>query len=129
MIVHVATYLASIGGSMDKDKYLRPLPGRPGWAAVCHKPKYSKKKQKEMAEREQVKKFTDVNARASAIYHDAEKREEWAQRHREALREASRHQKVGKDGKPAVPVRLWDYIKRSLYSPSPLSPEGKEGCE
>ena len=50
MTVHVASFLESIGGSIDKDHYLRPLPGRPGYAAYCHKPDYSKKKRKEMAE-------------------------------------------------------------------------------
>ena len=49
MIVHVASFLESIGGSIDKDHYLRPIPGRVGYAAYCRKPEYSKKKQKEMA--------------------------------------------------------------------------------
>ena len=54
MIVHVASFLESLGGSIDKDHYLRPIPGRTGWAAYCKKPEYSKKKQKEMAERKMV---------------------------------------------------------------------------
>ena len=35
MIVHVASFLESIGGSIDKDHYLRPIPGRVGYAAYC----------------------------------------------------------------------------------------------
>ena len=33
MIVHVASFLESVGGSIDKDHYLRPIPGRAGYAA------------------------------------------------------------------------------------------------
>lgn len=49
MIVHVASFLESIGGSIDKDHYLRPIPGRVGYAAYCRKPEYSQAKKKEMA--------------------------------------------------------------------------------
>ena len=115
MTVHVASFLESIGGSIDKDHYLRPLPGRPGYAAYCRKPDYSKKKRKEMSERPMVKAFSQVSAAASAILRDPVLREEWAEKHRAALREASRHQRMPKDGKPAVPARLYDYIKRELF--------------
>ena len=115
MIVHVASFLESIGGSIDNDHYLRPLPGRPGYAAYCHKPDYSKKKRKEMSERPMVKAFSQVSAEASAILHDPVQRETWAEKHRAALREASKHQRMPKDGKPAVPARLYDYIKRELF--------------
>ena len=67
MIVHVASFLESLGGSIDNDHYLRPIPGRTGWAAYCRKPEYSKKKQKEMAERKMVKQLTEVSKEASAI--------------------------------------------------------------
>mgnify|MGYP006050767085 CR=1 FL=1 len=115
MTVHVASFLESIGGSIDKDHYLRPLPGRPGYAAYCHKPDYSKLKRKEMSERPMVKAFSQVSAQASAILRDPVLREEWAVKHRTALREASKHQRMPKDGKPAVPARLYDYIKRELF--------------
>ena len=115
MTVHVASFLESIGGSIDKDHYLRPLPGRPGFAAYCHKPDYSKKKRKEMSERPMVKAFSQVSAEASAILHDPVQRETWAEKHRAALREASRHQRMpDAKGKPAVPARLWDYIRHEL---------------
>ena len=116
MTVHVASFLESIGGSIDKDHYLRPLPGRPGYAAYCRKPNYSKKKRKEMAQRPMVKAFSQVSTEASAILRDPVLREEWAEKHRAALREASRHQRMpDAKGKPAVPARLYDYIKRELF--------------
>ena len=116
MTVHVASFLESIGGSIDNDHYLRPLPGRPGYAAYCHKPNYSKKKRKEMAERPMVKAFSQVSAEASAILRDPVQREVWTEKHRAALREASRHQRMpDANGKPAVPARLYDYIKRELF--------------
>ena len=116
MIVHVASFLESLGGSIDKDYYLRPLPGRLGYAAYCHKPDYSKKKRKEMAERPMVKAFSQVSAAASAILRDPVQREAWAEKHRAALREASRHQRMpDAKGKPVVPARLYDYIKRELF--------------
>ena len=116
MTVHVASFLESIGGSIDNDHYLRPLPGRPGYAAYCHKPNYSKKKRKEMAERPMVKAFSQVSAEASAILRDPVQREAWAEKHRAALREASKHQRMpDANGKPAVPARLYDYVKRELF--------------
>ena len=116
MTVHVASFLESIGGSIDKDHYLRPLPGRPGFAAYCHKPDYSKKKRKEMSERPMVKAFSQVSAQASIILRDPVQREAWEDKHRAALREASRHQRMpDAKGKPAVPARLYDYVKKELF--------------
>ena len=116
MTVHVASFLKSIGGSIDKHHYLRPLPGRPGYAAYCHKPDYSKKKRKEMSERPMVKAFSQVSTEASAILRDPVQREAWAEKHRATLLEASRHQRMpDAKGKPAVPARLYDYIKRELF--------------
>ena len=116
MTVHVASFLESIGGSIDNDHYLRPLPGRPGYAAYCHKPDYTKKQRKEMSERPMVKAFSQVSAEASAILRDPVQREAWAEKHRAALREASRHQRMpDANGKPAVPARLYDYVKRELF--------------
>jgi hypothetical protein len=66
-----------------------------------------------MAERPMVKAFSQVSAEASAILRDPVLREEWAMKHRAALREASKHQRMPKDGKPAVPARLYDYIKKN----------------
>ena len=116
MIVHVASFLESLGGSIDKEHYLRPIPGRVGWAAYCRKPEYSKKKQKEMAEREAVKKLSEVSKEASAILRDPVRRAEWQEKYSAALREASRHQRMpDAKGKPYVPGRLYDFIKRELY--------------
>ena len=116
MIVHVASFLESIGGSLGSDYYLRPIPGRTGYAAYCKKPEYSKKKQKEMAEREAVKKLSSVSKQASAILRDPMLKAEWQEKYRAALREASKHQRMpDAKGKPAVLGRLYDYIKRELY--------------
>ena len=115
MIVHVASFLESIGGSIDKDHYLRPIPGRTGWAAYCKKPEYSKKKQKEMAERPIVKSFAAVSAEASAILKDPVRRAEWEAKYRATLREASKHQRMpNANGKPPVPARLYDFIKHEI---------------
>ena len=115
MIVHVASFLESIGGSIDNDHYLRPIPGRRGWAAYCRKPEYSKKKQKEMAERPIVKSFAAVSAEASVILKDPVRRAEWEAKYRAALREASKHQRMpDAKGKPYVPGRLCDYVRKEL---------------
>lgn len=115
MIVHVASFLESIGGSIDKDHYLRPIPGRVGYAAYCRKPEYSKKKQKEMAERPIVKSFAAVSAEASAILKDPVHRAEWETKYRAALREASKHQRMpDSKGKPYVPGRLCDFVRKEL---------------
>ena len=115
MIVHVASFLESIGGSIDKDHYLRPIPGRTGWAAYCKKPEYSKKKQKEMAERPIVKSFAAVSAEASVILKDPVRRAEWEAKYRATLREASKHQRMpNANGKPPVPARLYDFIKHEI---------------
>ena len=115
MIVHIASFLESIGGSIDKDHYLRPIPGRIGWAAYCRKPVYSKQKQKEMANREAVKKLSAVSTKASAILRDPVLRAEWQEKYDAAKREASRHQRMpDAKGKPAVPGRLCDYVRREL---------------
>ena len=101
MIVHVASFLESIGGSIDKDHYLRPIPGRLGYAAYCHKPDYSQNKRKEMSQRPMVKAFSEVSAEASAILRDPVQREAWENQHRAALREASKHQRMPQTGKPS----------------------------
>ena len=115
MIVHVVSFLESVGGAIDNDHYLRPIPGRAGYAAYCRKPVYSKKKQKEMAERPMVKSFTEVTKEASAILKDPVRRAEWATKYKAALREASKHQRMpNKDGKPPVPGRLCDFVRKEL---------------
>ena len=67
MIVHVASFLESIGGSIDEEHWLRPIPGRTGYAAYCRKPQYTKKQKEEMAERPAVKAFSTICKEASAI--------------------------------------------------------------
>ena len=115
MVVHVATFLASVSGQLDKDTYLRPIPGRDGWAVLCHKPQYSEKEAKIMAQRPMVKKFTKITKQASAILKNEQQKAEWQEKHIAAKREASRHQRpAGPKGKPAVPERLYDYIRWEL---------------
>ena len=70
MIVHVASFLESIGGSIDEEHWLRPIPGRTGYAAYCRKPQYTKKQKEEMAERPAVKAFSSLCKEASAIMRD-----------------------------------------------------------
>ena len=116
MIVHVASFLESIGGSISPDHYLRPLPGRKGYAAYCKKPDYSKKKREEMSERQMVKTLNDVTQEASLILRDPSLRVAWEEKHKAALREASKHQRrPDENGKPYVPARLYDYVKRELW--------------
>jgi hypothetical protein len=63
-----------------------------------------------------VKAFSQVSAQASAILRDPVQREAWAEKHRAALREASRHQRMpDAKGKPVVPARLYDYVKKELF--------------
>ena len=115
MIVHVASFLESIGGSIDADHWLRPIPGRTGYAAYCKKPQYTKKQKKEMAERPAVKAFSSIFKEASAIMRDPVLKAEWTAKHLAAKREASKHQRMPQaNGKPAVPARLWDYIRHEL---------------
>ena len=115
MIVHVASFLESIGGSIDKDHYLRPIPGRVGYAAYCRKPSYSKAKKQEMAQHFVVQNFRTINAEACAILHDPEQKALWQKKHLQALREASRHQRMPQaNGKPPVPARLYDFIKHEI---------------
>ena len=115
MIVHVASFLESIGGSIDKDHYLRPIPGRVGYAAYCRKPEYSKAKKKEMAEHFVVQNFRSINEEACAILHDPEQKALWQEKHMQALREASKHQRMpNANGKPPVSARLYDFIKHEI---------------
>lgn len=115
MIVHVASFLESLGGSIDREHYLRPIPGRTGWAAYCRKPEYSKAKRNEMAERPIVKSFAAISAEASAILQDPVRRAEWQVKYNAALRNASKHQRAPKkDGKPPVPGRLCDFVRKEL---------------
>lgn len=117
MIVHVASFLASVGGSIDSEKYLRPIPGRPGYAAICKKPTYSAKLKKKKAEAATVKHFTDVMKEAKRQYNDPELRAEWQAKHEAAKREASKHPKgYREDVKPQVPYRLWEYITHCIGS-------------
>jgi len=115
MIVEVAPFLSSIGGSVDKNHYLRPISGRPGYAAYCVKPQYSTLKKKELAEAETVLNFVKNQEEAKRQYHDPVLRAEWEKRHHEALRAASkRNSLIATTGKSRVPARLWDYIRREI---------------
>ena len=115
MIVHVASFLESIGGSIDKEHYLRPIPGRTGYAAYCRKPEYSKAKKKEMAANAVVQNFRSINEEACAILRDPVQKALWQEKHLKALREASKHQRMpDANGKPPVPARLYDFIKHEI---------------
>ena len=68
-----------------------------------------------MAQRPAVLKFTAFTKQAAAILKDEAQKAVWRKRHLEAKREASRHQKhADAKGNPAVPVRLYDFIRREL---------------
>ena len=75
MIVHVASFLESIGGSIDAEHWLRPIPGRTGYAAYCRKPQYTQKQKKEMAEHPTAKAFSSLCKKASAIMRDEAKKQ------------------------------------------------------
>ena len=81
MIVHVASFLESIGGSIDAEHWLRPIPGRTGYAAYCRKPQYTQKQKKEMAEHPTAKAFSSLCKRASAIMRDEAQKAEWTAKH------------------------------------------------
>jgi len=114
MIVHVATFLSSMGGSLDKDHYLRELPMRPGWAVYCRKPQYGKKEKKQMAKSGQAQWFAEMMARAKAIYNDPLLRAQYAADHKQALRENSRHAPDKSKGKLRTPALLWEYIRHRV---------------
>jgi len=114
MIVHVATYLESMGGSVDKDHYLRELPMRPGYAVLCPKPRYGKKEKKQMAKSEQAMWFKEMMARAKAIYHNPELRAQYEAEHKEALKANKKHEPKGNKGTLVVPALLWEYIRHRV---------------
>jgi len=115
MIVRVADYLSQMGGSIDREHWLRPIPGRPGYAVLCHKPQYSKKEKIAMAKTQNVADFKALMAEAKRQYRDPVLRSEWEQKHVAAQREASRHQRgIDSKGRTYVPARLWDYIRQEL---------------
>lgn len=115
MIVKVAEFLSSVAGSIDKDYWLRPLKGRPGYAVLCRKPQYSQKAKDAMREDERAKRFGNLMEKAKNIYRDPAQRAVWERRHIAAIQEASRHQHLtDSKGRPYVPPRLWDYIRREL---------------
>lgn len=118
MKVQVANYLSAMGGSIDPEHYLRPIPNCPGWAALCKKPRYSKKAKKEMAKRAQVKAFSTMTAKAKRIYNTPELRAEWQAKYDAALK-AAKKKHPGLEGnnpnKPYVPARLWDFIRQEIH--------------
>ena len=60
-----------------------------------------------MAERPQVQRFCQVNAEASAIWHNPELKAEWEARHKVFMREAKRRNEY-------TYPRLWDFIRHEL---------------
>ena len=95
-------------GELGKNDYTRRLLGHPeNVVAICKKPHYTKAQKKKMAQRPQVQRFRQVNAEASAIWHDSALKAEWQARHLAALREGSRRNIY-------VQVRLWDFIRHEL---------------
>lgn len=118
MKVHIASYLSAMGGSIDPEHYLRPIPNCPGWAALCKKPRYSKKAKKEMAKRAQVKAFSTMTAKAKRIYNTPELRAEWQAKYDAALKVAKKkhpHLEGNNPNQPYVPARLWDFIRQEIH--------------
>ncbi len=119
MQVKNSDLIGGISGNLDNTKYVRAIPGKPDWSAVCQKPNYSKKELAEMAQRPAVLKFTAITKQASAILKDEAQKAEWKKRYIEAKREASRHQKyTDTQGKLVVPARLYDFIRHELSKQS-----------
>lgn len=100
---------------MSEKCYLRAIPGRSGYAAVCQKPQYDKAQIDSMRETEQTRNFQWLMAEAKRQYNDPVLRKEWAQKHKEALEAISKHgRRKYRNGRLRVPVRLWDYIRREI---------------
>lgn len=119
MKVRKSEIVGGLIGSINQHQYIREIPGNEEWFAVCEKPRYPKEELAKMAQRPAVLKFSAVTKQASAILKDATQKAEWKERHLEAKREASRHQKhADAKGNPAVPVRLYDFIRRELSKES-----------
>lgn len=115
MIVEVGPFLSSIGGSIDPDHYLRPIPGRPGFSAYCRKPRYNGQKKKAMAKSDNAVKFKEINLEARRQYNDPVLGPIWKKKYKEALRSASkRGNPVGSNGKLKVPARRWDFVKQQV---------------
>lgn len=115
MKVKKSELIGGMSGRIDRTKYVRAIPGNTDWFTVCQKPRYSKKELAEMAQRPAVLRFSAVTKQASAILKDEAQKAEWQRRHWAAKREASRHQKkADTQGRPAVPERLFDFIRREL---------------
>ena len=115
MRVRKGDIVGGLSGSISRYQYVREIPGNDEWFAVCNKPEYPKKELAKMAQRPAVLMFTAVTKQASAILKDEVQKAEWKKRHLEAKREASRHQRhADAKGNPAVPVRLYDFIRREL---------------
>lgn len=114
MIVKAAEFLASLGGDMG-NYWLRPLPGRPGWAVVCKKPEYTKRDREEMGKRKQVRQFSEDARVVSAILKDPVQKAEWQARWRAAANEEMKHpHRSGAHDKPYLPQRLCDFIRQEL---------------
>lgn len=115
MQVRKSDIFGGLKGSINKDQYARAIPGNSEWYSICQKHTYSKKEKEAMAQRPAVLKFSAITKQAAAILKDPAQKAQWQQRHIEAKREASRHQKHADiNGKPAVPARLYDFIRHEL---------------
>lgn len=115
MKVKKSELIGGLSGSLNRTVYVRAIPGNGDWFAVCKKPHYSKKELIAMAQRPAVLRLSVVTKQASAILKDEAQKAEWQRRHLAAKREASRHQKkADAKGRPAVPERLYDFIRCEL---------------
>ena len=107
-LITSASVVSARVGELNKNEYARRLPGHPnGIVAVCNKPKYTKSQRRKMAKRPQVQRFCQVNAEASAIWHNPELKAKWEARHKVFMREAKRRNEY-------TYPRLWDFIRHEL---------------
>lgn len=112
--VRWADYLGGMNGTISKEKYVRRIPGNTEWALLCDRPQYNKSEKKDMAQRETVKNFKELQALASREY--KEHRAEWETRWKAALRAEQKHPHLSDSkGRTRVPPVLWQYVKREVY--------------
>ncbi len=121
MKVKLSDWLVQASGSMGEKYYAVPCKDEPGWVVLKKKPgpRNPRGKRKNLwvmpeNQAKGVRSFTELQRRASAIYHDAAQRAVYEAEYlqwKEGQRKHSRPMTIYK-GKHCL--RLWDWIKIRL---------------
>ena len=107
MKVKWTTLLDDGQGGIDKNFYIRHIPGNGEWAAACRKPELSKETKKKKAGLAQVKAFDKMVAESKKIKETPERLEAWTAMYEADKRKARRHNKY-------IQGRLTDYIRHHV---------------